>query len=115
LNNTNREYYGFIELLRDVDAPDNAVEQDLKRLAEFVRYRASRSKSVEYYIVTMMRKDVSEGLVIVKGVEKAYVDYEIELLLGFIESSCSALEGRVLNSITTKNTEYLPIPIIRNF
>jgi len=108
-----REYYGFIKLLRDANAHDSDVESDLKKLSEFLRFRAARSKDVEYYVVTMVRKSDSEGLIIVKGEDKGRVDYEIELLMGFIASSCTALEGTIISG--GRVTGHLPIPHTGNF
>jgi len=108
-----REYYGFIKLLRDANAQDDVVESDLKKLSEFLRFRATRSKNVEYYVVTMVRKNSSEGLIIVKGEDKGRVDYEIELLMGFIASSCTALEGSLISG--DRVASHLPIPHTGNF
>jgi len=108
-----REYYGFIKLLRDANANDDVVESDLKKLSEFLRFRATRSNDVEYYVVTMMKKSNSEGLIIVKSEDKDRVDYEIELLMGFIASSCTALEGVIING--NRVATNLPIPHTGNF
>ena len=108
-----KEHYGFIELFRDVNASDNIVEQDLKKLSEFIRHRASKSKDIEYYTVTFMKRDNVSGFIIVKGVVKEKVDYEVELLEGFIESSLEAITARVIKKF--KKNNILPIPITGNF
>jgi len=108
-----REYYGFVKLLRDANAHDDVVESDLKKLSEFLRFRAARSKDVEYYVVTMVRKSNSEGVIIVKSENKDRVDYEIELLMGFIASSCTALEGTIISG--NRIASHLPIPHTGNF
>ncbi len=107
------QYYGYIRLYRDVDVEKRVVEDDLKRLSEFIKHRANTLKDVGYYILTYIDRGDVDGWVIVVGRDKNKVEHEIELILGFIESSLSSISGKKVNKPRTD--KLIPIPRTRNF
>jgi hypothetical protein len=104
--------YRFIRIYRDADVDDARIENDLKRLSEFIKHRSRMVKDISYYIVTYARKGESDGLIIVAGYDEEKIDREIDLIIGFIESSLESLTYKIIGR--GKNI-LLPVPVNRNF
>jgi len=103
--------YGFLRLLRVADAQRDVVENDLKKLGEFLKQRAMRNKDLAYYTLTYVRKGDVDGYIIVEGED---VENEIEILNGFIESNLTSIRSQIIR-YDSRKTINLPIPRTRNF
>ncbi|MET1160240.1 MAG: hypothetical protein ABWW65_04705 [Thermoprotei archaeon] len=105
----NPSYY-YVELLRVVNTSLETLDDDLKKLCEYIRHRASLSKDVVFYVLNYAEKNNVGGLVIISGDDASRVKYEVDLLIGFIESSLSSIRARI---IRPKHVKTLPIPVSR--
>ena len=105
--------YRYIRLYRDVEADKNILEDDLRKLCEFIRHRSSLSKNVSYYMISYAEKGSIDSLIIVSSDKEDRVVYEAELVLGFIESSLSSISAKLVKKVS--NGKQLLIPITRNF
>lgn len=103
--------YGFLRLLRVIDAERNVVEEDLKKLGEFLKQRASSNKKLSYYTLTYVRKGEVDGYIIVEGGD---VDKEIEIIKTFIDSNLTSIKTKVVKLDLEKNIT-IPLPRNRNF
>lgn len=106
-------FYKYIRLYRVSDTDREIVEREIRKLCEFIRHRSRLIKNISYYTVTYIDKGESDGLIIVTSDREDIVDREIDVLIGFIESSFETIRGEIINKVKSKKT--LSIPISRNF
>ncbi len=104
--------YRFLKLYRTVDTDQRIIEEELKKLGEFIKHRASQNKDISYYTLTYMSGKDIDGYIIIEG-EESRVEHEIELVIGFIESSLNNLSYKYIKK--AKKIKQLPIPRIGNF
>lgn len=103
--------YGFIRLLRVIDAERSVVEEDLKKLGEFLKQRATSNKNLSYYVLTYVKRGDVDGYVIVEGGD---VDKEIDIIETFINSNLVSVKTQIVRSVSEK-TISIPLPRNRNF
>ncbi|OYT40709.1 MAG: hypothetical protein B6U89_01340 [Desulfurococcales archaeon ex4484_58] len=106
-------YYYHLRLYRIADVDIAIVEDELRRLGEFIKHRASLNRDISYYTLTFVKKNEVNGYIILGGRERDKIERELEIIMGFIESGFKSIVVKPVKSIKSK--EALPIPLSRNF
>lgn len=109
------QYFGYVRLYRDVDSEEKSIDEDLKKLSKFIKHRAEKIKNIEYCIVTYMDKKNIDGIIVVIGKDKEVVEREIDLILGFIDSSLTSIFGEKIGERYKNKIKNIPIPYKQNF
>jgi len=106
--------YRYIRLYRLVDSDQRVTEEEVRKLADFIKHRASLNNKLSYYVITIAERNSTDGLVVISGVDENRVNYEVDLIVGFVESSLKTIKAKVVD---TDKIEYaIPLPgRARNF
>ncbi|MEM0380754.1 MAG: hypothetical protein QXX35_01755 [Desulfurococcaceae archaeon] len=108
----NNIYY-YIRLYRVSDVDKKIVENEIRKLCDFIKHRSRLIRNVSYYTVTYIDNGDSEGLIIVSGRDRETVSREADVLIGLIDSSFETLRAELVDKV--KNKKLVPIPLFRNF
>ncbi len=105
--------YRFLRLYRLVGYDRMVVEEELKKLIEFIKKRASQNKDLSYITVTMVHKSDVDGVIVLEGKESSKLVKEIEIIKGFIDANLESIGAEIVDekSIATM----VPIPGRRRF
>lgn len=110
---SNSSFYYYIRLYRVSDSDRELVEREIRKLCEFVKHRSRIVRDVSYYTITYIDNGESDGLILVTGKREDVVTREVDVLIGFIDSSFETIRGEVISRV--KNKKLVPIPVSRNF
>lgn len=105
--------YRFLRLYRLVGYDKVVVEEELKKLVEFVKKRAGKNKGLSYIIVTMVCKSVVDGVIVLKGKDPGKLVKEIEVIKGFIEANLESIGAELIDEKSA--TIMVPLPEKRRF
>lgn len=105
--------YQYIRLYRVSDTDREIVEREISKLCEFIKHRSRLIKNISYYTVTYIDNGESDGLIIITSDKEEAVSREVDVVIGFIESSFETIRGEVIDKV--KNKKVLLIPVSRNF
>lgn len=94
------------------EADEELMKEELHKLADLLRARASLSRGVEIYSITKLSRGGVEGYVLVRGERREEVELEAELIKSFVKSAlrdfdCEVLEGGALSKLSVKLKDFL--------
>jgi hypothetical protein len=109
-----KQYHtSYIRLYRVIDAEEEVIESELRRLGEFIKQRSGRKKNISYITLTMIDKERIDGLIIIRSNNKDLVEREAEIIVDYIDSNMETISARKIEN--PRNIEAIPIPITRSF
>lgn len=105
--------YRFLRLYRLIGYDKIIIEEELKKLIEFIKKRASKNKDLSYITVTMVHKSDVDGVIVLEGRDPSKLVKEIEIIKGFIDANLESIGAEIIDekSIAT----IVPLPGKKRF
>lgn len=98
-------------------APRKGIDEELLReelfkLADFLKARASLGRDVEIYSITKLSRNSVEGYILIRGEREEDVELEAELAASFVKSAlqnfdCDIVEDSAVGKLSAKLKDFL--------
>lgn len=110
---TGIDAYRFLRLYRLVGYDKTIVEEELRKLVEFVKKRAGKNRDLSYIIVTMVSKSNVDGVIVLKGKDPGKLVKEIDVIKGFIDANLESISAEIIDEKSA--TIMVPLPGKKRF
>lgn len=105
--------YAALRLYRYVSADERAVRDELGKLAEYIKSRSSKNKSILYALLTYTGDGRAGGLLIIGSRDDSCIR-EIEHVADFIKTNFTSISAEEIGQL--KDMEGVrPSEVIKNF
>jgi len=102
------EHYTFIRIFKEMNAENDSVDKELKKVIEFIKQRSSVKKNVSYYTITYIDRGDVDGLIVIKSKDEKSVRLEAEIIKDYIVSSMEHLSAKIIDK--PRKHELIKIP-----